>query len=52
MSVFCVRCISFEPLVGFTTNCAQILNMIQGAVHMFDQGQIKDKVIVYGFILY
>jgi len=42
LSRFRVRstCISFEPLVGFTNNFAQMSNLIRRcAVPMFDQGQ-------------
>jgi len=45
MTVFYVRSISFEPLVGFTNNFAQMSSMMrQCAVPMFDQGQFKVKV--------
>ena len=49
---YCVRSISFEPLVGFTNNSAQISSMIRCAVHMFDQGRFKVKVIVQYQTLY
>jgi len=46
MTVFHVRSISFEPLVGFTNNFAQMSSMMRRcAVPMFDQGRFK-KVIV------
>ena len=42
MTVFHVRSISFEPLVGFTNNFAQMSSMMRWcAVTMFDQGQGK-----------
>jgi len=42
MTVFRVRSISFEPLVGFTNNFAQMSSMMRWcAVPMFDQGQGK-----------
>jgi len=45
MTVFGVRSISFEPLVGFTNNFPEMLAMItQCAVPMFDQGRFKVKV--------
>ena len=41
MTVFRVRYISFEPLVGFTNNFAQMSSMMrQCAVPMFDQGRL------------
>ena len=40
-----VRSISFEPLVEFTNNSAQMLSMMRRcAVPMFDQGHFKVKV--------
>jgi len=48
---FCVRLISFEPLVGFTNISAQMSSMMsQCAVLMFDQGRVK--VIVQGLTWY
>ena len=45
LSRFHVRSISFEPLVGFTNNFAQMSSMMrQCAVPMFDQGWFKVKV--------
>jgi len=45
MTVFRVRSISFEPLVGFTNNFAQMSStMRRCAVPMFDQGRVKVKV--------
>jgi len=45
MTVFRARSISFEPLVGFTNNFAQMSSMIRRyAVPMFDQGRFKVKV--------
>jgi len=47
MTVFRVRSISFEPLVGFTSNFAQMsARMGRCAVPMFDQGGFKVKVTV------
>jgi len=44
---FRVRSISFEPLVGFTNNFAQMSKMMrQCAVLMFDQGPFKVKVTI------
>jgi len=46
MTVFCVRSISFEALVVFTNNSAQLLSIMNWcAVHMFDQSLFKIKVI-------
>ena len=46
-SHFRVRSISFEPLVGFTNNFAQMSSMMRRcAVPMFDQGRFKVKVII------
>jgi len=46
-SHFRVRSISFEPLVGFTNNFAQMSSMIrQCAVPMFDQGRVKVKITI------
>jgi len=45
MTVFSVHSISFEPLVGFTNNFAQMSSVIRRcAVPMFDQGRVKVKV--------
>jgi len=45
MTVFRVRFISCEPLVGLTNDFAQISAMLrQCAVPMFDQGWFKVKV--------
>ena len=45
MTVFRVRVISFEPLVGLTNNFAQMADMLRRcAVPMFDQGWFKAKV--------
>jgi len=63
MTVFCVRSISFEPLVGFTNNFAQMLSitnyfaqmsamMGRCAVPMFDQGRFKVRVTVKDLTLY
>ena len=42
-----VRSISFEPMVGFTNNFAQMSSMMrQCAVPMFDQGRFKVKVTI------
>jgi len=42
-----VRSISFEPLVGFTNNFAQMSSMLRRcAVPMFDQGRFKVKVTI------
>ena len=42
-----VRSISFEPLVGFTNNFAQMSSMMRRcAVSMFDQGWVKVKVTI------
>ena len=47
MTVFRVRSISFEPLVGFTNNFAQMSSMMRRcAVSMFDQGRAKVKVTI------
>ena len=47
LSHFRVRSISFEPLVGFTNNFAQMLSMMSRcAVPMFDQGCVKVKVTI------
>ena len=47
MTVFRVRSISFEPLVGFTNNFAQMSSMMRRcAVPMFDQCLFKVKVTV------
>jgi len=46
-SHFRVRSISFEPLVGFSNNFAQMLSMMRRwAVPMFDQGRVKVKVTI------
>ena len=53
MTVFRVRSISFEPLVGFTKNFAQMSSMIRRcAMLMFDQGRFKVKVTVEDWTLY
>jgi len=45
MTVFHVRSISSEPLVGFTNNFAQMSSMMrQCALLLFDQGRFKIKV--------
>jgi len=45
MTVFRVRSISCEPLVGFTNNFAQMSSMMRRcAVSLFDQGWVKVKV--------
>ena len=42
MTVFRVRSLSFEPLVGFTNNLAQKSRILRRcAVPMFDQGRVK-----------
>ena len=47
MTVFRVRSISFEPLVGFKNNFAQMSSMMRRcAVPMFDQGRFKIKVTI------
>ena len=47
MKVFGVRSISFEPLVGFTNNFAQMSSMMRPcAVSLFDQGRVKVKVTI------
>jgi len=47
ITVFRVRIISFEPLVGFTNNFAHMSStMRQCAVPMFDNGWVKVKVTV------
>jgi len=47
MTVFRVRSISFEPLVGFANNFAQMSSMMRRcAVPMFDQGRFKVKVTI------
>jgi len=46
MTVFRVRSISFEPLVGFTNNFAPMSSKIMCAVPIFDQGRFKVKVTV------
>ena len=47
MTVFRVRAISFEPMVGFTNTFAQ-MSVMRGrcALPMFDQGRFKVKVTV------
>jgi len=46
-TVFCVRSITFEPLVGVTNNFAQMSSMMGWcAVPMFDQGRFKVKVTI------
>jgi len=45
MTVFCVRSISFEPLVGLTNNLAQMSAMLgRCTVPMLDQCWFKVKV--------
>ena len=45
LTVFRVRSISFEPLVGFTNNFTQMSSMIKRcAVPMFEQGRVKVKI--------
>jgi len=52
MTVFCVRSISFEPLLGFSINFAQMSSMMRRcAVLMFDQGRFKVKVMQAIFTL-
>ena len=52
-SRFHVRSVSFEPLVGFTNNSAQMSSMMkQCAERMFHLGRFKVKVIVQGLTLY
>jgi len=47
MTVFRVRLISFEPLVGITNNFAQMSSMMRRcAVPMFNQGRFKVKVTI------
>jgi len=44
LSHFLVRSISFEPLMGFSNNFAQMSSMMRGCVvPMFDQGRVKVK---------
>jgi len=46
-SHFRIRSISFEPLVGFTNNFAQMSSMMRRcAVSRFDQGRFKVKVTI------
>jgi len=53
MTIFYVRSISFEPLVGFTNYFAQMSAMMgRCAVPMFDQGRFKVKVTVKDLTLY
>jgi len=53
MTVFRVCSISFEPLVGFTNNFAQMSSMMRRcAVPMFDQGRVKVKVKIKYKTLY
>jgi len=53
MTVFRVRSISFEPLMGFTNYCAYMSAMMgRCAVPMYDQGRFKVKVTVYDSTLY
>jgi len=48
MTVFGVRSLSIEPLVGFTNNFPEMLAMMRRcAVPMFDQGWFKVKVKNY-----
>jgi len=52
-SHFCVCSISFEPLVGFKKNFAQMSSMIRRfAVPMFDQGRFKVKIKFKDLTLY
>ena len=45
MTVFRVRSLSLEPLLGFTNNFPELLAMVRRcAVPMFDQGWFKVKV--------
>ena len=45
MTVFHVRSISFDPLVGFTNNFAQMSSMMRRcAVLMFDQVRVKVRI--------
>ena len=47
MTVFPVRFISFEPLVGLTNKFSQMSAMLRRcAVPMFDQGWFKVKVTI------
>jgi len=47
ITVFRVRSITFEPLVGFRNNFAQMSSMKRRcAVPMFDQGRVKVKVTI------
>ena len=47
MSVFRAGSISFEPMVGFSNNFAQMSSwMRRCAVPMFDQGRFKVKVTI------
>jgi len=47
MTVFRVRSLSFEPLVGFINNFAQMPNMMRRcAVPRFDRGRFKVKVTI------
>jgi len=53
MTVYRVRSISFEPLVGFSNNSAQMSCMMSRcAVPLFDQGRFKVNVIVQRLTLY
>jgi len=53
MTVFRVRSISFETLMGFTYYFAQMTAMMgRCAVPMFDQGRFKVKVTVKDLTLY
>jgi len=46
-SRFRVLSISFEPLVGYTNNFAQMSSMMRRrAVPMFDQGRFKVKITI------
>jgi len=48
MTVFRVRSISFEPLVGFTNGFAQMSSIMRRcAVPRLDQGRFKVKVTIY-----
>ena len=46
MTVFRVRLISFELLVGFINDCTNVKYYETSAVAMFDQGRFKVKVTI------
>ena len=47
LSHFRIRSISFEHLVGFTNNFAQMSSMMRRcAVPMFDQGRVRVNVTI------